>query len=306
MAISDIFSKRRKKAAARGVDVYQYDGIPSTLRVQVVHIWNDVVGQLIYLQGEPIFSVSKAILCREYGWFKLFEGHMETVFEEVVKFFLNTKDTDQALDVIELTFRCIESANSENNYLFSNASMNYIDGINELNSRFRENGVGYQYVSGSIIRVDSTLIHQEVVVPALSFLADPTFKGANDEFLSAHKHYRAGNFDACLNDCLKAFESTLKIIIKKRKWAHAANDTAKKLVEIVFSNKLIPPFMQSHFAALQSVLESGVPTVRNKMGGHGKGDEEREVPIHLAAYALHLTASNVVFLVECHNSASGA
>ena len=99
-----------------------------------------------------------------------------------------------------------------------------------------------------------------------------------------------------------AFESTLKIIIKKRKWAHGANDTAKKLVEIIFAKQLVPSFMQSHFAALQSVLESGVPTVRNKMSGHGKGDEERDVPGHLAAYALHLTASNIIFLVECYQA----
>lgn len=302
MAIFDIYSKRRKKAAAKGVDVYQYDEIPGKLRVQVVHIWRDIVGHLARLRDEPVFVVTRAILCREYGAFQLFAGPMDNGFEEIMNFFLKTADTDQALDVIELTFRRIDETYAQSEYSFPGAAIEPAVGIAELNERFRENGVGYQYVSGSVIRVDSMLIHREVVLPALEFLADPTFKGANDEFLSAHKHYRAGNFDACLNDCLKAFESTLKIIIKKRKWSHGANDTAKKLITIIFEKKLVPTFMQSHFTALQSVLESGLPTVRNKMGGHGKGDEEREIPPHLAAYALHLTASNIVLLVECYRA----
>jgi len=108
MAIFDIYSKRRKKAAAKGVDVYQYDEIPGKLRVQVVHIWRDIVGHLARLRDEPVFVVTRAILCREYGAFQLFAGPMDNGFEEIMNFFLKTADTDQALDVIELTFRRID------------------------------------------------------------------------------------------------------------------------------------------------------------------------------------------------------
>ena len=56
--------------------------------------------------------------------------------------------------------------------------------------------------------------------------------------------------------------------------------------------------------ALRSVLESGLPTVRNKTkgSGHGQGKELINIPGHLAAYALHLAASNIVLLVEAHKS----
>ena len=77
----------------------------------------------------------------------------------------------------------------------------------ELNARFREHRVGYQYESGDIIRVDSQLIHAEVVKPALALLAAPEYAGANAEFLKAFEHYRKGDTKGCLNECPKAFES---------------------------------------------------------------------------------------------------
>jgi hypothetical protein len=149
-----------------------------------------------------------------------------------------------------------------------------------------------------MVRVDSQIIHTEVVKPALQFLSSKDFKGANQEFLSAHEHYRNRKFKECLNDCLKAFESTMKSICTKRRWTHQPNDTAKPLLDIIFQRALIPAFMQSHFTGLRATLEAGVPTVRNKLAGHGQGTSPVEVPGFVAAYALHLTATNILFLVQ--------
>jgi hypothetical protein len=172
------------------------------------------------------------------------------------------------------------------------------DAIGELNIRFREHGIGYEYASGQINRIDSKLIHAEVVKPALALLRQPKFKGANDEFLSAHLHYREGRYDECLVECCKALESTLKIICKERGWKFDSSDPVKKLLAVVIENGLVPRFSETHLAALRTTLESGVPTVRNKLGGHGQGAEIRAVPSLIASYALHLTATNIVFLVE--------
>jgi hypothetical protein len=119
--------------------------------------------------------------------------------------------------------------------------------------------------------------------------------------LSAHEHYRHGNTKECLTDCLKAFESTMKAICAKRNWAHAPNATAKALLDTIFANNLIPSFMQSHFTGVRATLEAGVPTVRNKLGGHGQGVTPVNVPDSLAAYALHLTATNILLLVQAEN-----
>ena len=53
--------------------------------------------------------------------------------------------------------------------------------IKDLNIRFLENGMGYSFQDGKIIRIDNTLLHQEVILETLSFLSSPIFKNANSE-----------------------------------------------------------------------------------------------------------------------------
>lgn len=174
-----------------------------------------------------------------------------------------------------------------------------------MNGRFREHCIGYEFAGGEIIRVDSKYLHAETVKPALHLLqeAGKGFSGPLDEFLKAHEHYRRGNQKDAILNAGKAFESTLKTICAARGWPFdSTKDTAKKLLETVFSNGLIPSYLQSHFSALQSVLESGVPTVRNKTSGHGQGATPTTVPNHIVAYVLHTTAANIVLLMEAHQA----
>jgi hypothetical protein len=56
--------------------------------------------------------------------------------------------------------------------------------------------------------------------------------------------------------------------------------------------------MQSHLGAVRSALESAIPTVRNKLGGHGQGQQMIKVPDYYAEYLLHETAATIVFLVD--------
>lgn len=90
----------------------------------------------------------------------------------------------------------------------------------------------------------------------------------------------------------------MKAICDKRRWRYPKNATAKALIAVCFENKLIPEFWQSQYSGLRTLLESGVPTGRNKLSGHGQGTAPVEVPGHIAAYMLHMTASAIVFLAE--------
>jgi hypothetical protein len=102
----------------------------------------------------------------------------------------------------------------------------------------------------------------------------------------------------CLSECLKAFESTMKAICTKRAWIFKPTDAAKDLIDICLKHDLIPPLMQSHIGGLRAALESGIPTIRNKLSGHGQGPTVITVPPHYASYMLHLTATTIKFLVE--------
>ena len=90
----------------------------------------------------------------------------------------------------------------------------------------------------------------------------------------------------------------MKIICNERKWKFNQADTSKKLIQICFQNNLIPTFTQNQFTSLQSLLESGILTIRNKLGGHGQGQEMQKVDDGMTRYALNLTGTNIIFLVE--------
>lgn len=274
--IFDLFSKRQKKQRGELPDVFVYDKLPQPLRVQVVHIWREAFGDYSgYDSHAP--AAYKSIhdaLCREYGQFSLVKYPSGNYLEDLANFFLAVEDVEKALDVIELSFRYIDRVCREPSYRFhSGPKIEPDDAIKELNARFLEHGIGYAYESGSIVRKDSEVLHQEVVRPTLALLRDKRLRGANEEYLRALEHYRHG-----------------------RNWPYKQTDNAKILLDICFNQGLLPSYLQSEFSALRSLLESGMPTVRNKTAGHGQGTQIRNVPSHLAAYALHLTGASILFL----------
>jgi len=303
MPITDLFSKRSK----RPPDVYTYDKLPEQLRVQVIHIWKSAIGP--FFREDPWNHPASNThwrdihdtICREKGRFFLWKENYNA-FAQCQGYLLESA-VDDGLDIIEYSFRRIDSAlrrqgrnaNDECQVVQTPDSA-----IEELNGRLREHGVGYQFARGLLIRVDSEFVHAEVVRTSLQLLSDAHFKGAEQEFLTAHEHYRRGRNEEAIADALKSLESTLKTICDKKRWAYPQSATSKPLIDVVFKHGLIPTNLQSYFAGLRSTLESGLPTLRNSSGGHGQGSTPREVPDHVAAYALHLAAAAIVFLVESY------
>lgn len=302
MAVFDLFSKRQKRARGEVPEVFTYDEIPEQFRVQIIHIIQDAIGKDYRYEryyAKNAYKLINDILCREYGLFEL-SKYSNSVQESIFNFFLACEENDQVLDVIELSFKIINTYVNDSGYQYdTDTKIKPEEALEELNQRFKEHGIGYQFESNELIRTDSKYLHSEVVKPVLLVLQGKIYKGANEEFLKAHEHYRHGRNKECLNDCLKAFESTMKAICDKHKWKYNNNDTAKKLLDICFKNNLIPSYMQTQFSSLRALLESGTPTVRNKLGGHGQGSSKTKVDNYVASYALHLTASNLLFLTEC-------
>jgi hypothetical protein len=315
MPTFDLFSKRRKREAGEVPDVYSYD-IPENLRVQIIHIWGDALGNPARTD-DPRDTILRTyhqlaeILRREYGVFALQSdtynpNDSREAYAEFCKFFLdpkgfgNTSATDKALDIIQITFATIDNFTRQFEYLYRHDANEIADAaIEELNERFKEHGVGYVYTDNRIIRVDSELVHAEVVKPALIVLRQPGFASAQSEFLAAHQHYRSGKNSEALVDAYKAFESTMKIICAKRNWNFDKAKGAADLVKLCLDKGLIPPYWQTHFSGLRSVLESAIPTPRNKQAGHGAGAQPAHAPPNeLVAYVLHVTAATILFLAE--------
>jgi AbiJ N-terminal domain 4 len=301
MKVYDLFSKRQRQSRGEVPDVYAYDKLPQPLRVQIVHIVQDAFGKDHFASSyaNNAYKFVNDTLCREYGAFQL-DKRAETCQAAVISFFLQEQSTERALDVVEFCFKIINTFIRDSNDYASTTDREIEpnDAIAELNERFKEHGIGYQFASNEIIRVDSEFLHSAAVKPTLVLLQEEEFNGANDEFLNAHEHYRHGRYKECLVDTLKSFESTMKVICKRRGWPTQPSDTAKNLIATCFANGLLPAYLESQLGSLRSLLESGVPTIRNKAGGHGQGTEVTHVPEFLASYALHLTASSILFIAK--------
>jgi hypothetical protein len=309
MAIYETFSTRQKKLSKQGEpDPYCYDIFPQPLRVQVINLLNSTLGNYDREDypdsaAAPRWDHIHRTLAHEYGVFELAEGRNPQ--KRCVTFFLKTSNVEKCLDFVELGFRwvCILAKKySESQGAYAEEQEECEQAIKELNYRLREHSLGYQFEEGKIIRVDSQFIHAEIVKPAIALLHEIGFAGASEEFLQAHEHYRAKRYPEAIAGALKSFESTMKGICDMRKWKYPNSATAKGLIDVILSKELIPSSLESHFSGFRSVLESGLPMLRNKQGGHGQGKDPVVIPSHLAAYALHLAASNIVMLLEAHKA----
>ena len=167
------------------------------------------------------------------------------------------------------------------------------DIIAELNHRFRENGVGYEfnYEANEIVRIDNQVLHQEAIRPAIHLLADPTYKTANEEYLAALEDYKKGDLGDCLTKCCSSLESVMKIICDKKGWQHDPKAKTGPLLKIVLPKLGLPPFFEQPLIVIASMRHTLSPS-------HGAGTKERRVDEYMARYALNASGSAIVLLVE--------
>lgn len=293
MVLPDIFS-RRKRQASGSVDPLQYDAVPQKVRRQILQVldetfgrsWDDEASHKGYKELVRIFR-------KEQGVPTLIE-YPQNGRTEFSQWFMVHNDIDEVIDATEVICRWIDVMVRQK--IHDEARID--QAIEEVNARLLEASVGYQYESRQIIRADTRVLHKEVVVPALALIAEPKFASANSEYLRAFDAMRRNDFETALTECAKAFESVLKVIASEKGWPVASNATAKQLLQAAYDYGLIPTFLQSEFSGLRSILEGGVPAVRNKNSAHGAGTTKRKVPKHLASFQMHQTAAAIIFLIE--------
>lgn len=313
MPIYETFHERQARLRKTGDDVYVYGPVPRELKVQIIQIAENILGDQrayddSYVDGENVQSAYGQIvrtLRSALGVFYLpptSESIRYGYREELKDYLLGEQDAERVMSALELICLIIKGLASQYEYRHQqNSSERENSAVDDINRRLKQHGIGYEY-DGEIIRIDSEFVHVETVKPALALLRGDLYKTAQDKFLKAYEHLRSQDYQDALTNALKAFESTMKIIIDKKGWKVDSKATAKDLVEVCFQNGLIPAYWQNHMGGLRSMLESAIPTGRNRAGGHGGGPTPQPVPEYLAAYALHMTASTIVFLVSAEKS----
>ena len=306
--IYELFSERKRRAAQSGqADVYQYDSVPDKLRVQVQQILRDAIGPQYHLSSYDMYTPNHnpdtwefihKTLCREMGVHSLGGSDLEA--DQVIQF-IATARIDQFLDAVELCVRVVDRLirkwpdHVRKSHGITQTSD---DALGEINHRFRQSGLGYQFEEGQAIRVDAAFTHDEVVKPALRLLSTDGYEGAQEEFLSAHRHYRNGDYEEAITEAAKSFESALKITCDMNGWAYAKGARASDLLKRVRAEGLWPDYLDASFDQLIATLSSGLPRVRNEEGAHGQGATLRTTPPYVAAYALHLAAAKILLISE--------
>lgn len=286
-----VFSKRNKVIQ---FDVLEYDELSPRLRNQIYYIFKDALAIDFadnYSQSEPAnsFSYIHDTVCREHGLLHLYDYGQYSHAKQCESYLKAGEDIMVLLDLIEISMREIEVLRESfsDDYL----RLSEEDAINELNHRFRENGVGYEFLNGILIRKDSQFLHEEATKPALHLMQEEGFSGALDEFLKAHDHFRKGNDKECIIYTGKAFESTMRTIGENQGWELTGKENASDLIALLVRKGVIPSY-------LQTTLQ-GLATLRNKVA-HGQGGKPVPMPEHFVNYSLHLCATNIVFLVETY------
>jgi hypothetical protein len=140
-----------------------------------------------------------------------------------------------------------------------------------------------------VIARESEVVHTHVIEPVLKLLQAPAFKNANAEYLEALEDYRKGDLGDCLTKCGSAFESVMKVICERKGWPYKQTDTAGLLVKTILNHTSL----DNYFEPVLMI----VATLRNRLSkAHGAGVQIRNVPRHLAAYALNITAASILLI----------
>lgn len=311
MGAIDTYAKRKRVRERGGKpDVYQYDVAAPFLRKQVSIIFHAALGHFYRRNYGDISAprngnhVWEAIAERMEREAEGFPGRRDGDAQQRCLEFMASAATDDFLSIVEIGCRILDGWSNRPDRAITelNATQRADDAIEEINTRFREHAFGYQFENGDIIRIDDQVVHAEIVKPALHLLAQPGFEKANENFMTAHRHYRAGETKDAVVAANRAFESALKAICKARGWSYADGDRAAELVTIVRQNGLFPDFLDKGLDTYVSMMKTGLPGVRNNAGGHGEGPEAPRSPEYFAGYAIHLTAANILLAINAHLS----
>ncbi len=321
MPTFDIFSKRPSRKV--GAPVIQQNEVPEHLRVQLRRVFGRAIG----LDSERQWNSIRRVLRDEWGVHFLTTaasiGRGYRAAEEVLGALESQTDLPKTLDIIEICMVTIDKVcrdprwvncfyENYNDDPFDSGPQDPDDALKECNTRMQEAGLGYRYLmdKGVLVSATSEYEHQENTVSPLRLLHEQEFKGAEEEFLSAHQRYRSEDYSGALAEAVKSLESTLKTICAHKGWngpigrgkrkREPNKATLRELVKyVVVDNRLVASRSENFFSGLVKTLEDGAGPLRNQAGGaHGSGETPVKIADYEAAYCLSITGAAIRFLVS--------
>lgn len=303
--MKELFSRRYRDKSG-DPEVYIYNEFSEAFRNQCFHIISTFIECIENKRYEVPFT---KIICESYSreaGLKCLHGNYGYINNiDAIENYIDDSTNEDFLDLLDFVFSnivCNTSLQAEMRVYFQFETNPFQEAIDELNLRFRQHSLGYECANGEIIPKTNAILHQTTIKPALKLLTDERFRGAEEEYLNAFEHLKAGNNKDAILNAGKAFESTIKVICNNLGYSYQKTDAAKALVEVLKNNQFFPPYLTSSLNHLCSLIEEGAPVVRNKESGHGQGSNVKSTTNEYVEFVLNTVASNIVLFYRIFES----
>lgn len=233
-----------------------------------------------WIEHSDIIAVAASIMKDQYGTDSLMafddaDNKVDSDLEGVVK-----------RGYPSHVFDSLESAYFE---LSSNSKLQFQQDVNGV---FEDESINWRMADGYIFKMDPSMLIGKITVKASELLKSHGFEGAIEEYKESLSDFTAEDYKGAIHNACKSMESVLKVILNCQ-----SGNAAKLLKDLpdtgIFND--IPDSIAQSFG--QSVFMA-LPFLRNRLGGHGQGDEVVSVSREYAELAIHIAGSFTHFLIQ--------
>ena len=279
------FSLRHGEAA------YDFDlSIPRKVRTRIWHFVSDH-NEVFHYQPNPHDSWTEQKLITQdvfeelpkfYGEEQLTalnKNNEEIEVDELKPFLLGTYPP-RLLDILEIFYSKLIDHEGD------------LAGFEEdINSVFKSEKIPWLMIDGRFFKFDSDFFDQLVISESRNLIKAQGFEGALEEFDEARDELSRCEIQKAIHTANKSFESVLKSILGK------TTGTAGKLFR-EFSDEYMQDIPEDIRKALRSKIVQMLPDLRNKLGGHGQGEESIEVPKNYGELAVNFMGAFNRFTIK--------
>ena len=281
-----IFSQRYHRAIREGRIVID---LPQDIRPKTrtcIEKYNEIIGVKRdpydnFIHNSSVVEEAILELMTEYGWDKIpgcnfvQTGEYYKAFRHLIG---SAKDW-QLFDFIELALKQMQDKESE-------------ECRKKINQIFDIHQCPWRIADSEFFKLDADFVGERLASQAHDALTANKFYGAADEYAKARQHLASGDIKDAIFYAGKSFESIIKVLTGK------SNANADQLIKGMLEDGYfddLPEEVRKGFC--EQVLKS-LPTLRNRLGGHGQGSEIMTVPNVYGDLALQMAAAFHNFLIS--------
>lgn len=284
-----IFSQRYRRALASGrITVELSEEFRRKLWAQL-RAHNDQVGVQRdpndrWIDNSSVLAESADELVTEHGW-----NHLPTppgkaelgVDYTGQRHLVMTADAPVVFDYVEVAFKWMEGT--------TKAAFK-----SKLNGLFDLLEYPWRFTDGEFFKLDADFVGARLVDEAHSALATYNFDGAAHEFAKARQDAVSGEPKDAILYAAKSFESVLKVL------TGMDNANADALIKALIAQGYLDDLPQAARASFGEQILKTLPSMRNRLAGHGQGSTIVQVPPAYGELALQLAAAFHNFLLAKH------